>query len=275
MNSSESTLPDYKKPPVVEVAFSLQFEPLRKLRTPHIGLLWNEYREQGLVTVQEQPPLNQYFELFGEEVLHPRIEISKIPTIPRCWFVNEDNSELVQVQEDRFVHNWRRLTFKQPYIRYSTIKEKFIKDLEKFQKFLHENYLGDLYPNQCELTYVNQIPKNEIFKNANQLRNVLGICDVKYSDPFLKDIEKIDLNAQYVMSDIEDKPIGRLHMTAKSSKLIDQKEGMQLMLVARGRPKDTTREKLLEFFDVGHEWIVRGFTSITTKEMHEIWGRFK
>jgi len=29
----------------------------------------------------------------------------------------------------------------------------------------------------------------------------------------------------------------------------------------------------MEWFDLGHEWIVKGFTDFTTEHMHEIWGR--
>jgi hypothetical protein len=36
--------PDFADPPVVEVALSVQFDPLSALRTPQIGLLWAEYR---------------------------------------------------------------------------------------------------------------------------------------------------------------------------------------------------------------------------------------
>jgi hypothetical protein len=46
-----------------------------------------------------------------------------------------------------------------------------------------------------------------------------------------------------------------------------------LTLTARGRPGSDGIPGVLQFLDVGREWIVRGFTSITTATMHKIWGR--
>jgi uncharacterized protein (TIGR04255 family) len=44
-------------------------------------------------------------------------------------------------------------------------------------------------------------------------------------------------------------------------------------LSARGKPLSTSDEHLKEWFQVAHEWIVRGFDTLTTPEMHTIWGK--
>jgi hypothetical protein len=49
----------------------------------------------------------------------------------------------------------------------------------------------------------------------------------------------------------------------------DAKEVLQLTLRARGRPRRPELGASLEWFDLGHEWIVRGFTGLTTAAMHE------
>ena len=40
-------LPEFDNPPVIEVALSVQFETLANLRTPQIGVLWQEFRDRG------------------------------------------------------------------------------------------------------------------------------------------------------------------------------------------------------------------------------------
>ena len=50
-------LPDFENPPLVEVALSVQFEPIEQMRTPQIGLLWTEFRHRFPVT-QEHPPVD-------------------------------------------------------------------------------------------------------------------------------------------------------------------------------------------------------------------------
>ena len=57
-------LPDFAKPPLAEVALSVQFEPLEKMRTPQIGLLWNDFR-QRFPDTEEHPPLDSVIERFG------------------------------------------------------------------------------------------------------------------------------------------------------------------------------------------------------------------
>jgi hypothetical protein len=53
----------------------------------------------------------------------------------------------------------------------------------------------------------------------------------------------------------------------------DAKEVLQLTLPARGRPRRPERSASLEWFDLGHEWIARGLTDLTTAAMHTIWRR--
>jgi hypothetical protein len=54
----------------------------------------------------------------------------------------------------------------------------------------------------------------------------------------------------------------------------DQTKLIQLTLTAR-LPLDqgANTKSILERFDIGREWIVRGFADITTKEFQSIWKR--
>src|SRR5438067_1844979 len=98
-------LPDFLEPPVVEVSLSLQFEPLRKLHNPHIGIFWSEVRHQ-FPFVEEQPPLPPVLEVLGpppQAESSMRVEVLRVPPVVRSWFMNPSRSELIQVQQDRFI----------------------------------------------------------------------------------------------------------------------------------------------------------------------------
>lgn len=56
-------LPAFEKPPVVEVAASLQFDPIESLHAMRLGLLWARYRDRYPV-VEMQPPLGDAKEAF-------------------------------------------------------------------------------------------------------------------------------------------------------------------------------------------------------------------
>ena len=103
-------LPEFESPPIVEVVFSVQFEPLGSLRTAQIGLLWERFRKD-FPKVDEKPPLEPVLERFDRPQsvkVGLRFEALDVPPLARVLFLNEPESQLIQVQPDRFIHNWRK-----------------------------------------------------------------------------------------------------------------------------------------------------------------------
>src|SRR5688500_8008989 len=120
-------LPEFDNPPVVEVALSVQFEKLEGLRVPQLGRIWHAFRNRFPRT-EEQMPLEPAFEQFGVPTTgkpEVRVELSSVPTTPRVWFLNEQGTELVQIQQDRFVRNWRKQTDDEAYPRYEYLRRSF------------------------------------------------------------------------------------------------------------------------------------------------------
>jgi uncharacterized protein (TIGR04255 family) len=152
-------LPDFESPPVVETVLSVQFEPLVAVRTAHLGLLWEKFRAK-FPKVEERPPLDPVFEQFPE-VARPRLglQLQALDRLPvsRLWFVTDQGNEMIQVQPDRFIRNWRKEGQGEQYPRYEAGKKLFERDFGVFQEFLTDNRLGSPQVNQCEVTYVNHI----------------------------------------------------------------------------------------------------------------------
>src|SRR5256885_1562370 len=97
---SAESLPEFERPPVVEVALAVQFEPIEELRVPQIGLLWNDFRDRYPRT-EEHPRIQPKIEQFGVRVpAQPAVDVQFMekPPTPRCWFLNQEGSRLVQVQ---------------------------------------------------------------------------------------------------------------------------------------------------------------------------------
>ena len=77
-----------------------------------------------------------------------------------------------------------------------------------------------------------------------------------------------------MLFDEDDKPIGRLHVALESGyRNSDEEPIFILNLTARGAPRGDGIDGVLGFLDVGREWVVRGFASVTTPTMHKEWGR--
>ncbi len=268
-------LPDFTDPPVVEVALSVQFDPLTELRTPQIGLLWADYRKRAFSKTEEHPPLDPVIERFGVPT-PPRAQFQLLSTPPvsRVWFVNAPGTELVQVQQDRFIHNWRKVGDADTYPRYEHVRETFEAELKRFAEFVRSEGVGELRPNQCEVTYVNHVVPGDAWKQHGELGAVVTVFSPRFSDTFLKDPEDARIRLRFVIPDSGGEPCGRLHIAVEPAYPIGGDQPIFVMnLTARGRPDGEGLDGALRFMDRGREWVVRGFASITTSKMHAVWRR--
>jgi uncharacterized protein (TIGR04255 family) len=203
-----------------------------------------------------------------------RVQMLESPPAPRVWFLNEAGTELIQVQSDRFIHNWRKVGEGDTYPRYEYIRNTFRSELEAFQAILTREEIGEIVPNQCEVTYVNHIVSGSGWNSHGQLGNVLTVFQTAYSDDKLAEPEDVRLGLRFVLKDDHSEPIGRLHISAQPVyRRADHVPMIALTLTARGRPSGEKLDDVLRCLDVGRDSIVCAFASITTPEMHRIWGR--
>jgi uncharacterized protein (TIGR04255 family) len=148
--------PEYENPPIIEVVCGILFKPLEKLLVPHFGVLWEKFNPE-YSRCEEQPLLMPIIEAF--ERSPQTIEISNIPPLPRIWFVHENDNGIIQIQRDRFLHNWRKVRPGDEYPRYRNVLQNFQKYLSGFEEFLKAVDLEEIVPLQYELTYIDLIPQ--------------------------------------------------------------------------------------------------------------------
>jgi uncharacterized protein (TIGR04255 family) len=271
-------LPEYERPPVVEVAISLQFKPLETLRVPHFGMLWSLLRQNGFTKTEEHgqiEPAFEDFESLGQS--HPGVKFQTFddaPPAPRVWFLNDTETELFQFQRDRLITNWKQGATTEPYPRYRAIIGRFKLALETFQSFLNAEKLGPLVPTQCEITYVNHIPVRPA--DIGNPEQIVSTWARKYTDDYLSQPEDVRFFARYRMNNNDGTPAGRLNVSLQpATRSSDRSPLYVLTLTGRGAPPHQDLNSVFVLFDTQHEWIVRGFTSLTTPEMHLTWKRIK
>jgi uncharacterized protein (TIGR04255 family) len=262
-------LPDFDNPPVVETVLSVQFEPLPLVQAAHLGLLWSEYRA-AFPKTEERPALEPVIEQFPE---NPAARVGlkfqaleSFPT-PRIWFANDQGSEMIQVQNDRFVKNWRKEGESHQYPHYDeTIRPHFDRDYGIFLAFLEKNQLGTPHVNQCEVTYVNHILAGEGWEHYGDVDRIFTFwrsTDLLPPGP----PEDLRLHTRFVIPGKDGQPIGRLHVDVQPAIRTSDNRPMYLLhLTARGQVGDA-----VDFFDIGREWIVTTFKRLTTNSMHNIW----
>lgn len=261
---------DFTNPPVVEVAIAVQFNTLPQLTTPHLGLFWGRVADR-FPRVEEYMPRAVVAETFPRQQ-QPAVEqllvhMTGRAPVSRCWFISSDDTQLIQVQADRFVFNWRKRPVSEGYPRYEFVRQQFDSYLAEFSEFLTEHNLGKIEPNQCEISYVNalDVPPGE-------LQDVTSLWRGEYVDQFLSGPDAVQATASYLLNEGGDTaPNGRLHVSFRSEAGSDKRAA--LTLTARGKPEPADMSGVGSFLDLGHNWIVNGFVSVTKPTMHEKWGK--
>lgn len=266
-------LPEFEDPPVNETVLSIQFSPLKGFTVAHFGLYWSGIRSR-FPKVQVQPSLPSVIEKFDAPLQGgPRLGFQLVmqPEV-RCWFLNEAETGLIQLQTDRFINNWKKVSGKEVYPRYPSIRQTLSNEWTGFCRFLDQNGIDSPQVNQCEVTYVNHIEYKKGWQDYGELNKVLEFWSGKTSDGFLPSPERSSMNVHYCLPG----NAGRLHVSIDPViRTRDGNEVLQINLTARGAPSDSTAEQVLKWMDLGREWVVKGFTDLTSKHMHRIWGRKK
>jgi len=268
MVATPCVLPNFEKPPVTEVVCGIQFKALKSLLAPHLGLLWEKFKAE-YPTCREVPPLAPAIEVI-EETPRAQLEFTDRPPLPRIWFLHSEGNGVVQVQRDRFLHNWKKVRPVDEYPRYGTVIDQFRRHLSTFEAFIREAGLGSIEPLQYEMTYVNIIPQGEGWGSLDDLGTVFpDFAWRNEPERFLLQPESVNWRTSFVFPE----KVGRLHATVRSATRVeDDVPVIRFELTARGMPQEPSKDAMWKWFDLGREWIVCGFADLTGKEIQtNVW----
>lgn len=261
-------LPDFRRPPLNEVVLGVQFSPPEGYQQIYAGEVWNLYRNE-FPNVQEQLPLAPSFETFGLPTKSRQLDFVTGVTHDRFWFLRPDGEELIQFQQDRLLHNWRKVGDESnPYPRFETMLNRFHGELEQLEGYLNGLLPQTLSINQCEISYINHIAPSggQVLLASDWLRFVN--FDGKEPDDF-------SIGFREVIHDAESKPKGRLICEASLAIKTNRQQVIQLTLTVRGAPQQNTIASAREFLIYGREKIVSKFADLTTDKAHMNWERIQ
>lgn len=265
MSRPTAALPDFESPPIIEALLGVEFAPLPGFGIPHLGLFWRVVRS-------DYPKYSVHPSLASKSDLDARTPMIQIVGAPalRGWFVDEPETRLLQLQDTRFVHNWRKVSGMEAYPRYEdSIRPTFEKEWSRFIRFLHGEKIAGPEVVECEVTYINHLERGREWQEFADVGRMLTVWRNGESNTLLAKAKHVTLQATYPMA-----KDGTLAVTLQPGvRNRDAKEILQLQLSAKGKPSSSATEDLMEYFDHAHEWVVRGFADVTTPEMHRLWGR--
>ncbi len=274
----KAPMPSYRNPPVEEVALAVYFSPLLQIGAVQYGRLYEMWSE-NYPRSEDQPLLPPIPPDKLTRYLMPSIQFSTVSPGVRVWYLSKDGDRVIQIQRDRLILNWRRINDEQNYPSYNTLRPMFEEIIGQFLQFLKNEGLDCPEITQAEVTYVNPI----ICAGLEQLGDpttILSVCSNQQSEDLFPHPEGVNMSLRYQIKDPEKKlSIGSLYVEAVSPVLYqragqsESQEIFMLKLFARGRPLDPGLEGALNFLDIAHDWVIRGFTSITSPQVHQLWER--
>lgn len=264
--------PDFKNAPLVEVALSVQFQPLAGFAGAHAGEFWQEVKADFPVA-QDQPPLQPINEFFGGSRPAPAfmdIGLSFGYTGTRTFFLTADGDFLIQIQNNRFAVNWRKTAAKPEYPRYEAVKAKFDKYFEMFRKFVAKSGIGSgiVKTDLFEAHYVNQwlLEKGKSYDAA--IGDWVKLLNNQITS---LEMEQASISTQYLIKGISDQPVGRLYLNVSPIINVSGQFGINLELICRTLPFEDGAKAEFAPLDLAREKIVTTFKQITSDSAHQFW----
>jgi len=248
-------IPSYEAPPLSEVVCGVLFEPL-PIQTRHLGQFWTEIASEYPIT-QDFPPVHDLGELSS-------ISLTAMPPLRRVFIATASTEFAIQIQENRFHYNWRKSTPAATYPRFPAVFDHFLRSWGLFSDFVKRQSLPDPRPKRYELSYVNELNSVE---GLTAERTVKLFEWERINAKFLQ--RPIGTNIAWSFSLPEDK--GTMNVSNRFTKP-DGRSSIVLTLVCSGS-SDPDKYSLNDWFETAHEWIVRGFTDLTTADAHSAWKR--
>ena len=268
---SVTDLPEYDRPPVVEMTIGVQFRSLDRLRGLALGPLRELWRAE-YPAIEEQPALAPVLE--GSPPLAPQgLQVGLTPLPPvRQWFLSASGAELVQVQPDRLFVNWRaddEIPTKYP--RYSHMRDVFERRFADLTQFTTSEGLAEPEVSQAELTYINVIEAttDDLGRVDRFLKGWSGTPEHHLGEP-----EQSRLTLTFLVPGIGRPPV-RLYVEINPARKLNGEPVLFLTLTVRGDPGGRSLSEVLTFLDAAHDHLVRSFDELTEESMHNIWGRHR
>lgn len=260
----------FRNPPVVEAICGVQFSPL-PLTTAHFGLFWSQLRSTYTIA-QDAIPLAPVVEVPDRTEASDTtiLDVSLLPDLRRVFLIDPERRRLLQLQQNRFHHNWRRQHDGDVYPRFPEIRSSFLERWSDFSSFLSRESLPSPHVVQYELTYVNHIPSGALWNvEAGFDRLFPWLCPRTES---LTGTPLVECALHYSVPECT----GRLHVSIRTGiRANDRRPVILFDLTVRGAPAhgpDNTSD-LGEWFGLARRTIVRSFTELTGPAAHQAWGR--
>lgn len=247
---------ELQHPPLIEAVLAVQFLPLAKWSLPHFGLFWQTIRSEYPRFELQQP------------IVAPESAATGTLFGARLWFIDESDTRVLQVQNDRIVMNWRKRG-EASYPRYQIMRPQMDELLQHFLRFLEQEDLGTLQGIRCDFSYVNHIDLEDLMSDGATFADLFPYWQGGATD-FLKD------GSTLLFSNTISLPGNGGILTVAIQPAVSSELGkamMQLTFSTTVVPQSLDAAGILTALDLARSWDLQGFKEFTSIRAQEKWGR--
>lgn len=273
MRMATEALPDFDKPPVIEIVGAMQFVALPRLNLADIVNVGQHLA--GYQLHELQPELPPMAELAPGAPEQQQFTLGLGQPPQRALFVSPDQRFVAQLQRDRVAVNERRRQPSDADPSANTVWPELAKLVDCVNAALGAGPgFGPSSPTVVEVTYVNWIAAAEgVWTTHAELHKVLRVFGPSAGEAPFDQAEQLAARFSFPLIASDTTFRGRLHVVVEPGYDQEGNPMFHLNLFSRRLVTDPARQDLSSVFEDCHQDVVRGFTAITTPMMHEVWER--
>src|SRR3972149_1265857 len=212
--------------------------------------------------IKENPPLPFTFDKYSSSSIRQE---KRLPFLKRYFFISESESKLIQLQEGRYLFNWRMLEgVETEYPRFKSVYKEFYENWEILKSIFNSHSLK-FNVNQLELSYIDHIYVDKFEIPIGKIDEVFTFFN---SVSNLARLDYIDFNFALPVPELK----GHLNLKlSTATRNIDKKELLVFDMTLRGMLSEEN-DPLDNWFTTAHDIIIREFLNLITEKSKEIWG---
>lgn len=245
-------------PPVIEVALAIEFGRIQELGPVALARLASEWATEYPVMreVPGLPPTN----------LNPGVESFQIVSgsIPsRIWLLSSDGNDLLQVQQDRIIVNWRRLDSDLAYPGHQTLLNTIRLRWNELVERLSALKLPTPTPTLVEWTYVNHLDQEILTRRGlTFFNNTLDELPGEPNSFAFEITRKVSVDGQQGFMAV----VGALSPSPSESQIF------ALTIMTKLQLDSQDPQRALDLLLHAHELSRAGFDKVTSSDARTGWG---
>jgi len=262
--SMNQTIVDFANPPVHEVVCGMGFPLIQGFQSPHMGLFWSTIID-AFPDAEVQPPLMS-------PITHT-IELGDLSDVVRHFYRNKERTEVVQLQQGRFLYNWIKATNETAYPRYPAVVLRFLELRDRFHEFLRARNLPLPVVNELRLEYVNHILQDGTWETPGDIHKVFP--DFRYRTKgrkYIKPPRSWNMSSRHPVNH----PDSQMTITMRTGARLGNNGETEQIILAQlsviGRVADPDDQGIKDWFNMARQAINLTFVDITSPDLQKrVW----